>query len=327
MFATSYKLIYPSYAICTQDGRLCVDFFFIISGFFLTLKFNETESVLDFVKKKIARLQPVLIFSLAVYPRGDAVYTKIFSAIFCDNIGFTMQNGGNCWFVSVLFWAMLLYFYMIKYYRPQTVNLVVALTVIFSYSFAIHVTNGRLVNDIRNYAYIFNTGMLRGLGGIGIGYFIANGYKYYQNKVSNKNMSIAKRIVTTIAEMYLFGWLVFNLCFHKLHFNNNIIFIVVFAFLFWMFLVRKGYFSKLLDNNFSAFLGKYSYSIFLMHMPVIHLYRLLILNKHQDLMVNNHRVLNICIPIVFSVIAGMLTYHLVEIPGWKFLKKKLGIVP
>ena len=48
--------------VMTKNGNMAVDLFFIISGFFFTLKLNTTKTLWQFLKKKLIRLYPVAIF-------------------------------------------------------------------------------------------------------------------------------------------------------------------------------------------------------------------------------------------------------------------------
>ena len=48
----------------TSNGQKAVDLFFILSGFFFALKYNSSQSICEFLKKKIIRLYPVFIFGI-----------------------------------------------------------------------------------------------------------------------------------------------------------------------------------------------------------------------------------------------------------------------
>ena len=45
----------------------CLDLFFIISGFLFIIKFKSTISVIEFIKHKIMRLWPTMIFVLLLF--------------------------------------------------------------------------------------------------------------------------------------------------------------------------------------------------------------------------------------------------------------------
>ena len=46
----------------TSSGYVAVQYFFIIAGFFLVYTLNKNLSVIDFIKKKIIRLWPLIAF-------------------------------------------------------------------------------------------------------------------------------------------------------------------------------------------------------------------------------------------------------------------------
>ena len=82
--------------------------------------------------------------------------------------------------------------------------------------------------------------------------------KYDNMRAYKKYLSY---FVISSLEIYLFLFIVNNSIFHKIRYENDFIFIIVFSLLFLLFIAKKGLLSNLLENNISALLGKYSYSI------------------------------------------------------------------
>jgi len=91
--------------------------------------------------------------------------------------------------------------------------------------------------------------------------------------------------------------------------------------LFWLFVNQKGYLSKLFNQNLSVFLGKYSYSIFIIHPVVLNLFREYIWKIHPNFVIS-YPIINLFVPLVCSVLAGIVVYHLVEKPAYNYLKSK-----
>ena len=58
--------LYKNY-LSQHNGNKAVEFFFIISGFFLIYGFNKNLSTFDFIKKKIIRLSPLMLFFNIIY--------------------------------------------------------------------------------------------------------------------------------------------------------------------------------------------------------------------------------------------------------------------
>lgn len=82
-----------------------------------------------------------------------------------------------------------------------------------------------------------------------------------------------------------------------------------------------GYFSRLLNNDFSVILGRYSYSIFIMHTIVLDLFKVYLWQSHKSFIIH-YPILNLIIPIFVSIVVGILTYHCVERPAANYLKNK-----
>ena len=65
------RIMFTTFVICFHffsnlkiwcNGWLGVEFFFILSGFFLVYTFKSNLNVLSFIKQKISRFVPLLIF-------------------------------------------------------------------------------------------------------------------------------------------------------------------------------------------------------------------------------------------------------------------------
>lgn len=323
--------LYKNY-LSQHNGNKAVEFFFIISGFFLIYGFNKNLSTFDFIKKKIIRLSPLMLFFNIIYIiislftksiKYDT-YNNILSLLFLGNIGVTKAYGnlgGFVWHVSVLFWVSFLYFYLLKYFERKNINLFSAISIWFSYVFMIQARNGNISNILKTYNNIFVVGLLRGLGGMGIGYFIASIYKDNEDKIENMEFNKITTFFITLLEVFLFSWSVYYLIIHKMSYRNNIIFILFFIILFILFLIKKGLFTKLLDNNLSVILGRYSYSIYITHFFVLNMLRTFFWKKYINIIII-HPLLNVVMTMLLVLISSILVYHLVEKPSAEYLRRK-----
>ena len=116
-------------------------------------------------------------------------------------------------------------------------------------------------------------------------------------------------------------FIVNNLLFHRVHCINKLIFVIVFAVTFVLLLCKKGIISKLLDKDIFVFLGRYTYSIYMMHILILSLATILVWDKHFC-WVHVHPVLNLVFTLFSILAAGVLTYHFVEKPAATYLNKK-----
>lgn len=310
-------------------GYFCVEFFFVISGFFLLVTTNFSVSLIDFAKKKIMRMWPVIAFSLVLYwifslftPLIWKKYANIYSFLLLNNVGITTQSGNlsTIWFVSALFWTLLYFFFIIKYISRVWVNFIVAITTVLSFAFIIHWVG--IKYTITNNYYIFNFGVMRAIACIGLGYFIGVFYLEHKSKIQNYVPNLLKNLIYTATELYLFLFLMYHFTIHRIK-APDIYMIYIFAFsaLFWLFIICRGYFSRLLNNDISVILGRYAYSIFVIQYMVLDLFKVYLWQPHRDFIIH-YPVLNLILPILASIVLGVITYHLVEKPSAEYLKKK-----
>lgn len=322
--------IYKNFCAFTHWSWLPVDFFFIISGFFLFGNINYSQSFISFVIKKLKRLMPtvlgILLISFIVSlftPYKWVNHENLFAILNIQNVGWTLQLGNNpsSWFVSSLFWGMCFYFYLGKIVSQKVFNFVTACLVFICYAIFVHVPSKL---HLVNYYYFINIGMVRALAGIGLGYFVRMLYNDYSEVLKSQFNTLKSKIIFSALEIYLFFTLFYYLCFHASSYNNVLFEVIIFLLLFICFLLHKGILSKLLENNVSSFLGKFTYSIFLSHYLIKDLWNIYIMNKCQHFVIY-HPIINIVSIFIVSIIVGMLTYYLIEKPSAKFLKNRLNI--
>ena len=316
--------IFPSYF---KSAGLGVEFFFIMSGFFFGLADLNKVSFITFVKKKILRLWPVVWFSVILYailahfiPLPYHRFINIYILLGINNVGFTTVYGNNspAWFVSALFWTLLFYFFLRKHLSKDWMIFVSTMIMFGGFAFHIHSAGRPFVNV----AYIFNRGLMRAFASIGLGYLLSIIYLKIKPTVPKYNNTMLVNLFYTISELYLFSFLMYYLSFQQIKSPDAyMIYILAFSGLFWLFILKRGYFSRLLNNRFSEILGKYSYSIFIMQTIVLDLSQFCLWMPHKEFIIR-YPVLNFILPVVGSIILGIITYHFVEQPAAEFLRKK-----
>lgn len=314
----------------TSDGQKAVDLFFMLSGFFFVLTLNSKQTVLDFVKKKIIRFYPVLIFVMLLYflvsltgAFDFAYYDNIFCLLLLDGTSLVTKSGnvGVFWYVSAMFWVLLALFYSLKVFKKEQVNLFLAFAILFCYSFLIHAKGGKINNHLLILCFVFSVKMLRAVGGIGIGYFIGEWYKNNIEKIKNYTFNIYQKIFLSVIEFMCIYFTINNLMLHRIKFKNDMIFIITFAILIICFLLKGGFFSRLLDNDFWGKISKYTYSIYMTHTLIIFTFKGLLWKPYTDYLLG-HELLNIFAPIILALILGVFTYHFVEKPCAQYFKER-----
>lgn len=320
----------------TREGRKAVDMFFILSGFFFAWKFDPRIRIIDFIKNKLIRLYPVLLFLIIV--SFFVSLTKVIKWNFYDNLflffglngtSLVTKHAGQVhiatfWYVSAMLWVMLFYYCIMKYFDRKHVNLFLAVVVFISYSILVHETKGSLGGIGVPKNAILNLGILRALGGIGIGCLIAEWYKDNLEQINNVCLSKGMKIAVTVLEFCSVFFIVNNLIFHKLKYENKLLYIIVFAICLVLFLFKKGYISRFLDNSVIGsvceYFSKYTYSIYMVHMFIYHVLANAVWRQRPKICLN-HPVLSVMTILLLVIFSGVLVYHLVEKPAAEFLKK------
>lgn len=310
----------------SHNAQRAVELFFIISGFFFGLKLDLTQSLFSFMKKKILRVYPVAIFMLLLgfiisftHLYDFDIYTAILVLFGLSGTALVSALGnyahiGPFWYVSSMLWTFALYFYILKNYKLKNANFAIA---VLTYMTAC------LFVRFRWDVAFFNNASLRGLCGIGIGYFISQWYKTYSNKLKFMQLSRTKTVFLTVLEFMCLYFIFNNLLFHNLKFENNMIYILVFSFSIILFISKKGYISRLLDLKLWNYFSKYTFSIFLSHSLVILILNNLLWLKNKHF-VDLHPLLSVSISWIIIITFGVLVYHFVEKPANIYIKKNLA---
>lgn len=309
----------------TSFGYLAVDMFFVMAGFFLFFATDFSISIVDFVKKKLMRLYPLVVLFVILdivsqywifNNSGYVPYNQVFRLLMMDNLGLSLSHSSITWYVSTLFWSMLFFFYVCKTFDKKYVNCLFAILLFFSYAFLIQANGGNIAGSNKSVAYVFNLGVLRAFGGMSVGYFLCEFWRRVKPRVAG----VWSKMFYTLAECGLLYFVINSLIFHKIQFETNFVIILGFVGLFWLLLLKRGWVSQLFDNHVSTILGRYSYSIFIMHIFVIRILRKYVWMANADF-VYAHPCFNVLAIIILSIFTGLLVYHLVEVPGAKLLKK------
>lgn len=315
----------------TSNGQKAVDLFFILSGLFFTLKLDLTKSLWNFLKKKLIRLYPVLIFITILCFIASLFgtmefqfYDNLLSLLCLNGTSLVLYKGNthSFWYVSTMLWVFVLYYYLLKNYEKKHVNLFIAAAIFFCYSFIIHAKSGKIDNNIQTFYCIFNVGMMRGLGGIGIGYFIGEWYKNNLDKIKNLAFSFKSKFVLTCLEFICLYFIINNLMLHKLQYKNNLIYIVSFVVIIILFLLKQGFISKILENKIWENLSKYTYSLYMTHFVLFYILKDSVW-KHYPEWVYAHPIENVIYTLLGVLVLGIFTYHFVEKPCAIYLKNKI----
>lgn len=319
----------------TSHGCLAVELFFILSGFFFAVTYKANDTVWNFVKKKFIRLFPVMLFVTLLYGiiafcgiGHFSFYDNILSLSFLYGMGInsktapftydTLCNLDHLWYVSTMFWGLLLIFYLRKTLDKKQVNLIISILVFVSYIILLNLCSGKITHF---YHAKVDIGFLRALGGLGIGYFIGNWYCDCKQKLLKLNCNFKTKCALSALEIYCLYFLINNLILHNFKYYNNFIFVIFFIVTIILFLIKQGFVSNLLSNSIVPRLSKYCYSIYVSHMVVIMFMRGYIY-QYQPVFITQHPAVVIAASLFLIICLGYITYNFVEKTAIeKFLKR------
>lgn len=314
----------------THNGNKAVELFFILSGVFFAITYKSNLNILDFIKKKIIRFSPVLIFSVClafIFSIFKCVkfkyYNNLLGILFLNGTPLSLCNDNitTDWYIGALFWTLLLFFYVKQNFQEKYINIFFVIGIFISYSIIIHFGKGVISHTWQDFHNMINFGILRAFGGIGIGYFIGEWYRTNYDKIKNLVICTKYKFIITVIEILCVGFIIKNLMFYNLKFENQIIYVIVFAITIILFLLNQGYLSKYLNRDIFVNLSKYTYSLFIMHYIIIRgIYGYI--SKNYPNIIYTHPILNMLFTLTIVFVVGILTYHFIELPSAKYLKNK-----
>lgn len=315
------------------NGQKGVDFFFILSGLFFYFGIaadNFSVAWSNFLKKKIIRMWPIMVFGVLIsgilasfgllkFTYWDNIYALLFlNGTALHRVG---GNIGVAWYCSAMLMHFILFLYLFKNFREKTVWLIIAVGVYVCYSIILQAKGYKINHNWQTFGYIFNVGMMRAWGGIGFGMLIGLWYKTNVEKIKQFVPSILCKLGISVLEFVCLYFMINNLILHRFHHFDHFMFIIVFVYLVTAFICNKGYISQLFNRDIFPRLSQYVYSIFIMHQVVVTALKRGLWTPHRE-WVQTYPITNIFLTLALILVVGVLTYHLVEKPAAKYLRKK-----
>ena len=322
--------LFSKFHTMTSNGQKAVDLFFIISGFFFIYTYKKDCSLFTFLKKKIIRFWPVMTFVLLLSAVVPFIPFNFYSAI----ITFFGLNGtilifktqGTLeafWYVSSMIWTFLLFKYLLMNYKKKNVDLFIAISIFLSYSLLINNQGGEIFGQAKFFGFI-NSAMCRAIGGIGIGYFIGQLYKTHIDTIKHLSLNITEKLFITVLEFCCLFFIINNLMLHKIKFDNQIVFIIVFALTIILFLIKQGYISMWLEKDIFSKIAKYTLSIYLTHEVIVRGF--ISLYQHNIELIQMYPVFFIGCYLICVITFGIATYYLIEQPAYIYLSNRSNAV-
>lgn len=282
------------------NGYLCVEFFFILSGFLLYRScqikhllpiYYLSRKIKRFYLKYIVALGIIFLLKFKIWLTGDIVdniLRLIAEMLFLQNIGF-YPGGYNtpCWYLSVLIVGGTILYSLLFFYKNATINIIIPISVVFTYSYLFS------LSPSFNVLWEGVLPLLRGCAAMGIGIITAYVYEAY-----NLFFARNKHFLNYISFVCLLCSLYFCLTIN--HYDKYVI--LCFPILIIQCFIENSLLNRLFSRDIWRKLGSISFEMFLVHGSVI-----MIINKGLSLCIGKSWKTSMSIvEIVFVIIMYLI---------------------
>ena len=327
-----------------QKGYLWVDFFFLLSGFIMMHVYSQSfgksikENFKKFMRSRFARIYPLHLFSFlcmvafyfwyranfTLYP-DDYTYTFNMKAIltnillvhsmdFHNNLSWNSAS----WSISVEWWMYVVFPFLLIPFRKITdwKKIFIFLSIIAGYLFIIYylhplstTTNGTFDPATKNTLDVtYDYGFVRCFFGFLFGMLLYELYRVgWGRRYLNKNTVWILTVSAVIAVMAIP--------------MPDFIPIIVFAAIILVSVYAEGIGKHILNLKPLTYLGDISYSLYLMHLPIM-FFLFNYLKRFPQIKLENPEWktawLYALIYLAIVIFISTLTYHFIEVPmRWK----------
>lgn len=319
------------------SAYLAVDFFLVLSGFVISHRYLSAGAVgwQDFLVARLARLYPLHVLALLAFA---AVHMLRFRQLpdYADGTGWSfilqlglLQNVGltpteitwnaPSWSISVVFWVNVLVFFVIVRQRSDAFLVGFASVAYLSLCLAF----GTLAVSFQNLGGWLNSGLVRGLAAFALGMVVYRQHKRWgEYAAMYLGWAVIAQLVAAVA---LLGFIAFpreNLGYWD--FGAPVVFSVCILVFSW----ESGWLRRRVVPL--AYLGVISYSIYLLHYPILFFLRYLrefAVGTRADALwvgVVNSPVQGFLLYLVLVILVSHLSYVWFEVPSKRWLTRRLS---
>lgn len=281
-----------------KGGYVCVEFFFILSGYLLANSANKkiagdiiniSKDTFNEIKKRILNMYfyfiPAFILSFIVVHWAQAVVDEgrritlgvvisdlinsIWELLFFEMSGLGRMNGstylyvGPMWYFSAMLISILIVYPLLRYYKDMFSIIIAPLLVIFCYGY--YSVSYESLGSIYNWKSFLLDGNLRAVAGMSIGCIC-----FYAVTKRDEKESYNRLVWITLVEIVLIGCSLYYMNIYSVT-NKDFLHVLIFYVLIYLAFAEKSLLNKLFNNKIFLFLGKFSSAIFVSHFIAIHL--------------------------------------------------------
>ena len=326
-----------------NHGYLGVDFFYLLSGFVIGYAYDDrwnTMGVGDFFKRRLIRLQPLVILGMIYGAIGfyfqDSVLwptiheVPVWKMLLVLLVGFTLiplppsldirgwaelhPLNGPGWSLFYEYVANILYALFVRKFSKTLLSILVFLSAILLFHFALTNPNGDIIGGWSLDAVQIHVGLSRMMYPFFAGLLLFRMGKLIQ--VKNAFLLCSLLLITCLAMPRIGGsehlWMngLYDAC------------MVIVVFPLIVFLGASGKIESAFYSKVCKFFGDISYPIYITHYPIIYIYTAWVANNKLAL---KDALLPTGIFVFFACITlGYLSLKLYDVPVRKWLKAQLG---
>ncbi len=321
-------------------GYLGVQFFFIISGFVIAYTLLNTNSIMDFWKKRIIRLLPSMFFCSLVtffvcsildtnniYPESHSFVNLLFSLTFISpelinkiipsaNLGYVSASYWSLWpEMQFYFFASIIYFINKKNFIRNIVLVTFSMWVI-DYLVIRILDNVQSTNRFdlpidKDSIRVYNYWIGQIFTFVGYSFYFLLGVLFFQIFQRKKVIIALFSIVIAIVFRLLFVEKIQFAYIQPLHY----VFIMIIVFMFFSFFPK---FLSFLSVKIFTSIGVASYSLYLIHENV----GVLLINKYANVFADYSFLFPLLV-ILSMIVFCLVSYKNIEKPIGVFMKNKL----
>lgn len=303
-------------------GSIGVEFFFIVSGYFMTKKALNTatssnslgKETINFILSKVKSLLPYILFSgllslifLNIYTNMNTYknISSIWDLLLLKMTGLKgTQVNGPIWYLSSMLICMFILYPFIRKYKKEFIYIVIPLIILLGSGIINqNVSNFRNPNDWLGFTFLGN---IRALVELSIGSAI---YVICE-KIKNTEFTIIGKISITIIEIFGFVAPFFVSQFIASR-KYDFIIILLLSLSILIAFTQKTLEYNILNNKFIYWLEKLSLPLYIFNYPI----RIFMLNS--SLFSNINYYLKTLIFIIITFVISIISMYIIE-----YLKKK-----
>ena len=249
-----------------SHGYIAVEFFFILSGYFIykSCVKDNSKSVFSYTWSKIKRFYPEVL--IVIIPSSLINYNLLLehpefllnSCFFVSNTG-VFEGGVNAplWYLNVLIWGGGLVYAVLKNYRSVANTIIFPLSVLLIYTYLFQKNDGSL--EIWGTYLCFYIPLWRGIAGMSLGCLLAR-FQEIKSKELQKRYSLINFLflISIVGCLYI--------VFSEKHYDR-------YALLFYCIIIlscftQNSLVNRLFKSTLWSRLGELSFEMLLVHIPI-----------------------------------------------------------